>query len=598
MGMAPLFVKYRTQSGSHYVYDACTNEILRVGEVIYELLDDFCVFDTVGLMEKHPRFNEEAIREAVRQFEGLQSQGVLCSHAPERSFGASQVRCQNREQSFGEFLQEHSRLLTLELTHDCNLRCEYCCYGEHYPKWRPYDKVAMSLETAKAAIRAYLSRRPVKCRVGFYGGEPLLEVELIKQIVVFAEDCAAQCGIEAEFNMTTNGTLLTDETIHFLAEHQFNVLISLDGPKEVHDRYRVFRSAQNPAHKSGSFDVVMKGVRRFAELYPDYPSRGIMVTLTATSDIEAVERFLTPLASSYSLVMSNIVSDVPDGSNGFEDGGNFRCGCWMVPACEGGDCRRERRASEPNLDDRGPPISFGAGPATPKPISRPDFCNWNAESVHRYMSVTNCFHRELAENPDVTGRYTNYPIARSLFVGNVRNLHHRDVTSRPLPASFVYRCLPGTTRTFCSAEGKLYCCERTETGEVFQLGMADRGVDTDRALRLAELGRLLSDCANCVAKRVCSLCASAMTEDKKSGKVDAQAYQKLCQSVVHNLSARLREYTDLMEVCQNQKTADTLMPRGHDDDWLDDLKYLLNEEHVRAFAQPEVEELTELVCGQ
>lgn len=595
MGIAPLFVRYQTQSGNYYVYDVGTNEIIRVGRVIYEILGSVGVLDEAELIKKYHYLGERHVRDALARLDVQQSQGILHDTGPQVSVKADRVYCQGMDQSFGSFLRDHSRLLTLELTQECNLRCEYCCYGDHYPQLRNYSKVTMSLETAKSAIEHYLSRRPQKCRVGFYGGEPLLELELLKEIVLFAEEHARRCGLEAEFNMTTNGTLLTDEIIHFLAKHRFNVLISLDGPKEVHDRYRVFRNGRHPEDRRGSYDVVMNAVERFAELYPDYPGRGVVVTLTATSDIEAIDNLLASLAPSYSLVIASLVRDLPSNSKGDGKDAAFRYGCWATLPCQGGGCGKEWRSSEQDLQGSGVFAHLPVAPEMSKSQDLPDFCNWTKESTNRYRSGMQRFNRELSQNADDEVVQTHCPVSRSMFLANAKSLHHRGITSRPLPANFAYRCFPGSTRTFCSAGGDLYPCERTEAGEVFRLGTADSGVSTDRALRLAEVCRLLSDCGNCVAKRLCPLCAAAVSEEKDSERADALAFRKSCQSIVENLPMQLSAYTAIMETCPDREAVDKIVTKGPDDDWVESLQFLVTEEQMTKDVDLELEELEETV---
>lgn len=594
MGMAPLYVKYRTSSGDCYVYDVGTNEIVRIGEVIYELLDAVDLLTTAEVREKFRHLGKTDVEDGLAQLGKQRSRGILGEHGPQVSARAEQVLCEDKEQSFGGFLRDHSRLLTLELSQECNLRCEYCCYGQHYPGTRrTHDKKTMSLETAKTVIKDFVSRHPKKCRVGFYGGEPLLEFELLKQIVFFTEEYAAQCGIDAEFNISTNGTLLTDEVIHFFAQHHFHVLISLDGPKEVHDRYRVFRNDRHPEERRGSYDVVMQGVKRFVELYPEYPGRGILVTLTATSDVRAIDKLLASLSSSYSTVLASVVRDVPNAPKGNETNAAFRYGCWAVRPCEGGDCRRELSPSEPNREGSGALIDLEASPEMSESHRLPDFCNWTAESAHHYKSERERFNNLLTGNSDAEQLQTSYPVSRSMFLENAKSLHRRSITRQPSPVTFTYRCFPGTTRTFCSADGKLYSCERTETGEVFRLGTANEGVDTDRAIWLSEACRLLSDCGNCVAKRVCPLCAAMLTEDKESGRLDAMACKDMCQRIVHGLPSGLAAYTAIMETCQDQAVVDQIVGETKEDEWLETLQYRVTKE-LFIGADVDVEELEEM----
>ena len=119
----------------------------------------------------------------------------------------------------------------LELTQRCNLRCDYCVYGEQYTGFRAHGEKTMTLEIARKAVADYLARRLDRCAISFYGGEPLLEFELLKEVVSFSNDAAQNRGLATSYSISTNGTLLTDDKIHFFVEHEFNVMIASTGPR-------------------------------------------------------------------------------------------------------------------------------------------------------------------------------------------------------------------------------------------------------------------------------------------------------------------------------------------------------------------------------
>lgn len=148
------------------------------------------------------------------------------------------------------------RQLILQVTQNCNLRCKYCVYSGSYVN-RTHTKKRMSFEIAKQAVDFYFAHNTNKDAgvISFYGGEPLLEMELIKKIVVYSEKLYE--GKELRFNMTSNATLLTDEIADFLYEHNFNLTISLDGPEEVHNQSRVFADS-----KTGTFQCIIKNLEK------------------------------------------------------------------------------------------------------------------------------------------------------------------------------------------------------------------------------------------------------------------------------------------------------------------------------------------------
>jgi uncharacterized protein len=151
--------------------------------------------------------------------------------------------------------------LILEITQECNLRCKYCVYSESYPSVRGYTPKDMSKETALKAIDVYFSllkegrsynpyREP---RIGFYGGEPLLNFDLIKNCITHV--IKNYKDFNPYFVITTNSTLLTEEIIKFLSKYNCELVLSIDGPKDEHDRNRVFPGG------TGSFDIIMEKVK-------------------------------------------------------------------------------------------------------------------------------------------------------------------------------------------------------------------------------------------------------------------------------------------------------------------------------------------------
>ncbi len=140
-------------------------------------------------------------------------------------------------------------ILTLALSHGCNLRCSYCYAGEKFE--RRMDPAIMG----KALDLAFSHPDPV-VRVAPFGGEPLLQMDLLEVMADQAKQRARRSGKDLRFTMTTNGTLLTDTRLDLLERDGYSVTVSLDGDRESHDSARVYADGR------GSFDDVMAGMRR------------------------------------------------------------------------------------------------------------------------------------------------------------------------------------------------------------------------------------------------------------------------------------------------------------------------------------------------
>lgn len=162
------------------------------------------------------------------------------------------------------YLTHHIEQVILQVTQRCNLRCKYCVYSGDYNN-RGHANIDMSFETAKKILDFYLAssvevEQPV---IGFYGGEPLLKIDLIKQCIDYVKDKAP--GRKVKYIMTTNATLLTVPIAEYLYKNDFSLTISLDGSKKEHDEYRVFEN------NTGSFDTIIKNLKAVINEIPEFP---------------------------------------------------------------------------------------------------------------------------------------------------------------------------------------------------------------------------------------------------------------------------------------------------------------------------------------
>jgi len=166
--------------------------------------------------------------------------------------------------------------MVMNVTNQCNLSCTYCYeYGEdrivspdttRQPKW-------MSEETARESVDFLLRESGRVAHLTFFGGETLLNFRVLRSTVPYAKARAAELGKEVDFSITTNATLLDPEVIDFLVEHNFGVTISIDGPPEVQDRFRVFHNG------AGSYGIVAPKIKALIAKHRSRPV-GARVTLT------------------------------------------------------------------------------------------------------------------------------------------------------------------------------------------------------------------------------------------------------------------------------------------------------------------------------
>jgi uncharacterized protein len=180
--------------------------------------------------------------------------------------------------------------MVMNVTNQCNLACTYCYeYGEDKIVDTEHGKQSkfMSESTARASVEFLLNESGRVAHLTFFGGETLLNFPVLKSTVAYARQRAADVGKEIDFSLTTNATLLQPEIIDFLAENDIGVTISMDGPRELQNKFRVFHNG------AGSYDVVAPKIKELLRKHRSRPI-GARVTLTSqTIDVTRIYRHLT-----------------------------------------------------------------------------------------------------------------------------------------------------------------------------------------------------------------------------------------------------------------------------------------------------------------
>lgn len=182
--------------------------------------------------------------------------------------------------------------MVLNVTNQCNLSCTYCYeYGEdkivdtENGKQSKFMSDGTARESVEFMFRQAGENRLVHCT--FFGGETLLNFPVLKSTVAYARQRAKELGKEVDFSLTTNATLLRQDVIEWLVENQIGVTISIDGPKEMQDQFRVFKSGV------GSYDIVAPKIKELLKQHRSRPI-GARVTLTSqTLDVKKIYRHLT-----------------------------------------------------------------------------------------------------------------------------------------------------------------------------------------------------------------------------------------------------------------------------------------------------------------
>ncbi|MCI0470911.1 MAG: radical SAM protein, partial [Candidatus Aminicenantes bacterium] len=246
MNTAVPFIKKMEVGERHYIYDVNTNAFLRVDKRLFDRLTDS---DPTEKDASEAIKNSDAeIEEVEKNIDLMKEKGYLSGNKPNITYFHSMDKREFRK-SLMEYLTKRLYRITLGVTDSCNMRCRYCAYSGKYTYHRRHGNTFMARETMRKAVDFYLtnSTETNPKNISIYGGEPLLNYDLIHDCVRYVSQ---EKGIRAEYNMTINGTLLTEKRMDFLAENDFSLLISIDGPSEIHGRNRVFKNGKN------SFDTI------------------------------------------------------------------------------------------------------------------------------------------------------------------------------------------------------------------------------------------------------------------------------------------------------------------------------------------------------
>ena len=230
--------------------------VLDVNSGAIHVVDDV-TYDVIGMYEEHAKedivrvlsdkYPAAEIEEAVEEVEQLKENGELFTEDV-------------YEEKILDFKKRPTvvKALCLHIAHDCNLACRYCFAeeGEYHGR-----RALMSYETGKQALDFLIanSGNRKNLEVDFFGGEPLLNFEVVKQLVAYGREQEKIHDKHFRFTLTTNGVLLNDDIMEFANREMDNVVLSIDGRKEVHDRMRPFRNG------TGSYDLIVPKFQKLAE---------------------------------------------------------------------------------------------------------------------------------------------------------------------------------------------------------------------------------------------------------------------------------------------------------------------------------------------
>ena len=446
----------------YYVYDVNTDKIIQVS------------FETYNFLE-----NNIWDEKAEREIEKLINEGYL-----------KRTRVEEVKHFATDFLESYleNRMnqLVLQVTQKCNLRCSYCVYSGDY-KNRNHSQKEMSWETAKEAVD-YLYGHSMSSEdiyISFYGGEPLLMFRLIKEVVEYVK--REYCQRTVHFNLTTNGTLFTPEIVQYFIKNNIQIMFSLDGPKEVHDKNRIFAGSNR-----GSFEKLRDSMKMIYSMGRKYYKKNVSfnTVLDPQNELRTIYEFLDKdRLISKNLSRISVLND--------------------------------------NYTDKQ--------------------CEFSGEFVEEQeYEYFKCFLSKLKRiNEKFVAR-----AVKEEFDNEMREIKQHEEKMQEEISKVNHHsgpCIPGAKKIFVTAEGNIYPCERvSEISEVSKIGDIKKGIDKNKVLNLLNIERYSQDrCKDCWAYQHCTICI-ACADDTKN--ISNKEIEKHCWKVRGGFEEAMKNYCTLKEL--------------------------------------------------
>lgn len=445
--------------GKYYIFDVNRNRILPIDGKTYKEL----------------RQNQsENIHYQSLKIEDLKQKGYLLTNSPKmiRHPFTDHVE---------DLLESNVPRICLQVTQGCNFRCDYCIYSDKYEN-RVHSSSVMKWETAKKALDFLIdhSRDVLSLDIGFYGGEPLLQFELIKKSMEYISTNIY--GKQISFTITTNGSLLTDVIVEEFLKYNTKLTVSLDGPKQIQDKNRVF------ANGTGTFDVVTNSIKELVRKYPE------------------LKRNLN-----YSMVL--------DPKNGFED--------------------IERFVNEEDELFEGASILT----SVVSQEYRKDKVEYSSKYYEEWEYSKFKFMLFLCGK--FSEKYDSR-IMRMIFLDMISFIKSTRTNYAPMaevghPSG---PCIPGQLRLFVTTDGNFFPCEKvSENSQVMKIGNVNEGFDYEKVKKILNVGKLTeNECKECFAFRNCSLC-SMVADTGKSEEDELSRNLKLesCARIRYEFDDKLKD---------------------------------------------------------
>ena len=470
-------IVFKTSQNS-YLYDTGTGKVAlldsNAAPVISALLDS-----RVSVSEFESLLSYDSVVSKIASF--LIDEHLLCTPKITHFLDLDPIMSE-------ELLQ--CEQLIIELTGKCNMRCKYCTYNDHYDNARCFNNESIDFNTAKKAIDyAYSHRSNKMFAITFYGGEPLLNFEVMKQSINYC--LTAYKDVKTNFAFTTNLTLMTQERAEYFAQvPNLSIVVSLDGPEEIHDQNRRL------ANGAPSFKVAFCGLQNLCRAIQRFGHIEVMINTVlmppyTKEKFSQINEFFESLAFMPSNAMVSATYPVPG----------------SIPEAYMKSLYRDGYKPEKDVDW----VQWAIGMAVKK----------------------NCL-----------------PISPNLYSDFMRkslgSIHNRRLVDEPID-KYCWNacCIPANRRLYVCTNGNYKVCEKI--GEAPIIGHVDTGIDfeTVKKYYLSQYEQAsIPDCSNCWAINLCDICYA---ECYNSQGIDIKRKRLICHNTRNSALLKLCMYHEVLE---------------------------------------------------
>lgn len=455
------FIHLFSTSIGYYFFDVNTDAIVKIPERTYKKLQSYQENETDEYINKLKRIGL------------LQPNRKRITKHPET-----------------DYLQYHFKTnlstLLLQVTQNCNQRCDYCVYSGKYNN-RTHSNVRMSFEMAQKGIDLILhsSLDAPQLFFGFYGGEPLLEIDLIKKCIEYIDKNIE--GKKVQYNITTNATLLTEDIIELFSKHNVALLISIDGPADIHNKNRTFATGTGNTHS-----VIINNLKVIKHKYPKYFRDYVSfnTVLDGRNSFKYVDDFFT----------NNKLFN------------NSICSSTLIA---------ENYAKDP------PPVS--------------------EEYVEESRYASFLILLSVVGRLDGKNISKLFESNKSLLEHLRDDKKFGERMQLPFSSHHTGNCIPGINKLFLSVTGDFYPCEKvSECSKICKIGTIEDGFEIEKIKKLLNIENFTrKECQNCWAYESCTMClAYADGLDELSRKL----MLKRCDVIRSNAEEIFKDYCVCKEI--------------------------------------------------